>query len=287
MLTVRSLIAAILLGGLLFPPALAAYRPKAVASFSILADLVRHVGGDQIELSMLVGPDSDTHVFEPKPESARALAAADIVFVNGLGFEGWFDRLMEASGYAGKIVTLNPTGIKGADPHAWQDVANVVTYVNTIAEELCKVDAEDCTRFQNNAASYITELKALDGEIKATLEKIPADKRKIITSHDAFGYFAQAYGVSILAPEGISTESEASARDVAHLIRQIRSSGAKALFVENISDPRLIEQIARETGVKVGGTLYTDALSSADGPAATYVDMMRHNATTMAKALGG
>ena len=262
-------------------PVLAAARLPVVASFSILGDMTARVGGDRVAVTTLVGPDGDAHVYEPTPDDVRAVAAARLLVVNGLGFEGWMDRLAGASGYAGPVVVASK-GVApremteeehadaeghdhhghdhhGIDPHAWQDVAN--------------------------AAAYVAELEALDAEVRAALATLPAERRKIITSHDAFGYFGAAYGLRLSAPEGISTEAEASAADVAALIRQIRADAVPAIFVENIQDRRLIDQIAAETAAAVGGELYTDALSVKDGPAPTYVEMMRHNVKTLTEAL--
>ena len=283
--------------------AFAASPLNVVASFSILGDFVQEVGGEHVKVTTLVGPNGDAHVYEPTPQDARDAAAADLVVVNGLGFEGWLDRLIEASGYKGATVItsdgvdplrLDERGPKpegtahdAVDPHAWQSPANVEIYISNIAEALCAADRADCAEFRTNAAAYVQEVRTLDQSIKRGFAAIPAERRKLITSHDAFGYFARAYGVEVLAPEGVSTESEASAADVAALIRQIRGQAVTALFVENISDPRLIEQIARETGVRPGGELYSDALSEPDGPAATYLDMMRHNASVMQAAMQG
>jgi zinc/manganese transport system substrate-binding protein len=288
-------------------PSAAAEPLKVVASFSILGDVVAEVGGDNVEVVTLVGPNGDAHVYEPTPADARNTADAALVVVNGLGFEGWLGRLVEASGYAGAVVVASD-GIRpiatgeahafddedtGAprhdptDPHAWQSVPNVVIYVKNIADALCEADSVHCEDFRTNADRYSAELQALDAEMKAGFETIPDERRKVITTHDAFGYFAGAYGVEFLAPQGVSTDSEASAADVANLIRQIREEAVTALFVENVSDPRLIEQIARETGVAPGGELFSDALSGPGGPAATYVDMMRHNAGVLQAAMQG
>ncbi|GGE53285.1 metal ABC transporter substrate-binding protein [Agaricicola taiwanensis] len=291
----------------------AAEGPKVVATFSILGDLVKNVGGDRIELTTLVGANGDAHVYAPSPADAKALSEAKVVFTNGLKFEGWIDRLVKASGTkakvveAAKAVTPRPSDEEehghdhhghdhghdheheheheGLDPHAWQSVANARLYVTAIRDGLIAADAEGRATYEANASAYLARLDALDAEIKAAIAKIPEADRRIITSHDAFGYFAEAYHVEFIAPQGISTEAEASARDVAALVRQIRAEKAKAVFVENISDARLIEQISRETGVSVGGTLYSDALSDADGPAGTYIDMIRHNIKALSTAL--
>ncbi|MGH6762472.1 MAG: zinc ABC transporter substrate-binding protein AztC [Phyllobacterium sp.] len=286
---------------------------KVVASFSIIGDFASNVGGDRIELKTLVGPDGDAHLYEPRPADAVAMSAADIVLVNGLQFEGFLKRLAEASGTKATIVELS-NGIEtlrsddgehhhegeeaevghadgsghdhGAfDPHAWQSVANAQVYVNNVAAAFCNADNEGCDTYKSNAARYLEKLAALDTDIKDTVAAIPEDKRTIITSHDAFKYFEHEYGLKFLAPEGVSTEAEASAADVAALIRQIREDKASAIFVENITNQRLIEQIASETGIRIGGTLYSDALSGNDGPAATYIDMMRNNISVIKAAI--
>ena len=269
---------------------------KAVASFSTLGDMVQRVGGDRIELTTIVGPNADTHVYEPKPSDAAALKSAQLFFVNGLGFEGWLNRLVEATRFTGTVVTasegvkthqMDEDGETVTDPHAWQSLGNGVLYVENIRAALCAADADGCATYTANAATYTAEIEALDKDVRAQIEVVPATDRKVITSHDAFGYFAEAYGVEFLAPEGISTESEASAADVAKLIQQVRQQGAKALFIENMADPRLIRQIADETGAKLGGALYADALSKPDEGAATYLDMFRHNIALLVPAMLG
>lgn len=289
-------------------PALSA-EVKAVASFSILGDLVRQVGGDRVEVTTIVGANADSHIYEPKPSDAAAVAGTDIFFVNGLGFEGWMDRFVEATGYQGKLVTVSD-GVAAhnmeeggehddhahdehghdhgaTDPHAWQNLQNGVLYVANIAKGLCAVDAAGCDIYTANAAAYEAQLMALDAEVKTRIAGIPEAARKVITTHDAFGYFGEAYGVTFLAPEGISTDAEPSAAAVARLITQIRNEGVTALFIENMSDGRLVQQIASETGITPGGELYADALSTADGPAATYLDMFRHNADMLIPAMEG
>lgn len=280
---------------------------KAVASFSILGDLVRQVGGERVSVDVLVGPGADAHVFQPSPSHARQVGQAQVVFANGLGFEGWMQRLLETAGYKGKPVVVSQGiqplraeedehdhkaekpghGHGDIDPHAWQSVPNVISYVAHIARGLCAADAAGCDAYRKNAAAYTQQLKALDAEIKAAWGSIPAAQRKLITSHDAFGYYARAYGVKFLAPQGVSTDSEASAQGVAQLVRQIRKEKIKALFVESISDPRLIEQIGRETGVHPAGALFSDSLSGASGPAASYVAMMQANTRAMTGAIKG
>jgi zinc/manganese transport system substrate-binding protein len=276
-------------------PTLAA-QVNAVASFSILGDMVKVVGGERVAVTTIVGSNADTHVYEPKPSDATAVTGADVFFVNGLGFEGWMERFVEATGYKGALVVAS-TGVlphemvdEGetvADPHAWQSLKNGILYVENIKASLCQVDAAGCATYTGNAAKYEAELTGLDAQVTAAVAAIPEAKRKVITTHDAFGYFGEAYGVTFLAPEGISTDAEPSAMDVARLITQIRSEGVTALFIENMSDGRLIERIAGETGAKMGGELYADALSEPNGPAPSYLEMFRHNVALLIPAMEG
>ncbi|MCJ2875287.1 metal ABC transporter substrate-binding protein [Rhizobium pusense] len=311
---------------------------KVVASFSIIADFAKNVGGDRVEVTTLVGPDGDAHVYEPRPADAVAVSKADVVLVNGLEFEGFLKRLIETSGTKAPIVELtkgveplrlsdepaghahpeaeeeeahnhkaeeaghkhetadahdHDHGHEGHhhhgeyDPHAWQSIKNAQIYVKNIAGAFCKADKPGCATYTANSDAYVAKLATLNEKLKTEIAAIPPEKRVIITSHDAFGYFEHAYGLNFLAPEGISTESEASAADVAKLVDQVKHDKASAIFVENITDKRLIDQIASETGLKVGGTLYSDALSTADGPAATYIDMVNHNIETISAAVLG
>jgi zinc/manganese transport system substrate-binding protein len=337
-------------------PAIAQDRLDVVASFSILGDMVERVGGDRVTVTTLVGADGDAHVYQPTPTDAKTILDADLVVVNGLGFEGFIDRLMEASGYKGPVITaaatVEPLAVEDdhghddhaahshaeeghdhaahshaeeghdhaghshaeeghdhadeghdhaadaraadahaghdhgpIDPHAWQDVGNAVRYVATIADGLCAADAASCETFRANAAAYTEDLKALDADIRARIAAVPEARRMVITSHDAFGYFGRAYDVRFVSPQGVSTDSEASARDVAALIDQIRDAGVKVIFVETISDPRLAARIAAETGAVVGPPLYSDALSAPGAAGDTYVGMMRHNADAMIAAM--
>ncbi len=278
-------------------PAWAAPLPV-VASFSVLGDLVHQIGGDLVSVTTLVGPDGDAHVFEPSPDDARAIGAARLVVINGLGLEGWMSRLIAASGYRGAVVTASEgvtprTGFSrpgegggGLDPHAWQNVANAALYAMAIGEGLVKADPAHAAEYRAGAAAYIGKLEQLDGEVRAAFTAIDRSLRKIITSHDAFGYFADAYGLTLLAPMGFGTESEPSAKAVGALIDQIRRERIKAIFIENMSDPRLVQQIARESGARVGGRLFSDALSPAGGPAATYIEMVRANVKLIVESLG-
>lgn len=261
-----------------------------VASFSILGDLVAKIGGHRIALTTIVGPNGDAHVYQPTPKDGRNLASAKLVFVNGLGFEGWIDRLIAASKTKARIVTAS-RGVtprkdaEGADPHAWQNVADAKIYVANIRDALIEADPDAADVFQANADQYLTRLGTLDAEIKSAIAAIPQSRRRIVSTHDAFGYFAARYGLEFIAPEGVSTEAEPSARDLARIIDAARAHKVAAIFLENIVDPRIAQRLAAETGAKIGGTLYSDALSASDGPAPTYVQMMRHNLKQLTAAL--
>lgn len=287
-------------------PALAGAAPaqvKAVATFSILGDIVKNVGGDRVAVTTLVGPDGDAHVFQPSPGDVKQVAAAQVVFVNGLGLEGWMERLFQSAAYKGPVVTasqgIQPQTMeeedegakKGAgphlviDPHAWQDLRNGQVYVENILAGLIQADPAGEAAYRANAAAYKAQLKELDAWVKGEIAAVPKPKRRVITSHDAFGYFGSAYGVAFLAPVGISTDAEPSAKGVASLIRQIRKEKIKALFVENITNPKLIEQIGKETGAKLGGALFSDALSKQGGPGDSYVKMFRNNVPLLKAAM--
>ena len=318
-----------------------------VATFSILGDMVERIGGEHVDVTTLVGPDGDTHVYQPTPADARAVSEAEILVVNGLHFEGWLDRLIDASEFSGVRVVathgIEPLPAEhgahdehaeedehddhaehddhgddddhaehdehddhgehamhddhaedddhhahdhGAfDPHAWQSLRHATVYVDNIAAALSKADPENAGTYYRNREAYVKELEALDSEIQEIVAGLPEGSRTVVTSHDAFQYFGHDYGLTFIAPQGLSTESEVSAQDVARLIHQIRDLGIRAVFIENIADSRLLERIAEETGAVIGGTLYPGALSGPDGPAPTYLDMMRHNAMTLAQAL--
>ena len=301
-----------------------------VATFSILGDMVERIGGEHIALTTLVGPEGDAHVYQPTPKAARSVAEADLLFMNGLEFEGWLERLAEAASFDGAMVVAT-TGVSPIafeehedddhdehdehaghdehdehdehaghdehdehaghdhgtfDPHAWQSLDNAVIYANNIAAGLAQADPANASEYYTNRAAFVAEIVALKSDIDAMMAALPADKRTVVTPHDAFGYFAEAYDLTFEAPQGMSTESEVSAADVAALITQIRRESISAVFIESITDNRMMEQIANETGATIGGTLYSDALSGETGPASTYLDMMRHNATTLSEALG-
>lgn len=278
-------------------PARAAEPLLVVASFSILNDLTQRVGGTRIRVHALVGPNGDAHVYQPTPTDAKMIGRAALVVVNGLGFEGWMKRLVKAAGYRGPIVVAShgiaplklpqEQGSKHAelDPHAWHDPANARRYVENIAAALTGIDPVGKAEYAANAARLQGEIDSVDREIRTQLGVLTEAHRTVVTSHDTFAYFGRAYGMHFRAPTGVSTESEASAADVGKLIRQIRAEKIPAVFIENISDPRLLERIRTESGARVGGTLYSDALSPPGGPAATYSDMMRYNARTLVAAL--
>jgi zinc/manganese transport system substrate-binding protein len=277
-------------------PALAQTPAKipVVATFSILADFARNVGGDRIEVISLVGPNGDAHVYQPTPDDAKNLRAARLILVNGLKLEGWMDRLIKASGSTAPVIVATKgvqpleseeNGHKGLDPHAWQSIDNAKIYVANIRDALAAADPDGAATYRANASAYVAQLDKLDAEVRAAIAKIPEKHREIITTHDAFGYFGAAYGFRFIAPEGVSTEAEPSARDVAKIIRQIKAEKIPAVFLENISDPRISRRIAEESGAKIGGTLFSDALSPQDGPAGTYIDMMRNNIRQLTSAL--
>ncbi len=301
---IRKLLTASIAGTALLSGASFAVPPMpVVASFSILGDLVRVVGGERVSVTTLVGPDQDAHAFTPKPADAKAIVQSRLLVINGLSFEPWAQKLAKSAGYKGETVVATK-GVKPlvmaeddapkekghagkdhqhdeADPHAWQNPLNVVLYTRNIAAALAKADPAGATDYEANASAYVKELQALDIWAKAQFAAIPATKRKVITSHDAFGYLAAQYQIEFLAPRGVSTDAEPSAKEVAQLIRQIQREKIKAVFVENMSNPTLVAQLARDAGVTVGATLYSDALSSADKPGATYLQMMRYNVTQL------
>jgi zinc/manganese transport system substrate-binding protein len=265
-----------------------------VASFTILADVVQNVGGPHVHVQSLVPANGDPHDYEPSPEDAKAVKSAAATFVSGEGLETWFERLAKASGADVQPIVVSK-GIKThdfdedgetvTDPHVWNSVTNVLVWVDNIEAALIQADPDDAQDIKASAAAYRAKLQALDTSIKAELASAPEGKRKVLTSHDAFGYYAHDYGVSFLAPLGLSTETEASAADVADLIDQIRVEGVNVYFLENSNDSRLVKQIADATGAKPGGELYPEALSQTSGPAASYIDMMTYNTTQIVTAI--
>lgn len=263
-------------------------RIPVLASFSILGDIVAQVGGDRIAVGTLVGPDQDAHVYQPTPDDIKKVTRARLIVVNGLGFEGWLDRLAHSANYKGEIVVAS-AGIQArelqepgdhtehTDPHAWQNPLNVAVYAGNIVRALSRLDPAGAAVYQRNGDAYIAALKQLDGWAATQIGAIPAAKRRIITSHDAFHYFGAHYGIEFIAPQGMSTDSEPSAKEVAGMIRQMKKERIKAVFIENMTSPKLLQQISREAGVEAGGKLYSDALSAPGGVASDYLDMMRYN----------
>lgn len=267
-------------------------RLKIVASFSILGDMVQNVIGDHADLTTIVGPDADAHVYQPSVADARAVADADVIFVNGMGFETWSDTLIAESGTRASIhaatIGITPVEVEGeVDPHAWNSLLNGIVYVNNIAAVLSAKMPAHADAIEQNRAAYVEQLRALDASTKETLATLPLEKRTVVTAHDAFGYLAHAYDMTFLAPIGVDTEAEPSAKELAILIEQLKSDGAAALFVENITSPALVQQIADETGLSIGGRLFSDALSERGGPATSYLAMFEHNLNTLLTALDG
>ncbi|MGC0150861.1 metal ABC transporter substrate-binding protein [Chromobacterium vaccinii] len=295
----KKTLAALLLLGM---PALALAKVPVVASFSIIADMTREIGGDRVEVVSLVGPDQDAHVFQPSPADIKKVSAAKVLVTNGLGLEGWMSRLDKAANFRGATVVASK-GIKtrqapeeehaegdhdhdhgDVDPHAWHDPARVQTYIKNISAGLIQADPAGKAEYQRRAADYAARVKSLDDWAKQQFAAVPAAKRKMLTSHDAFGYLGEHYQLKVLAIQGVSTESEASAKGVAQLTRQVRKEGVKAIFMENMSDARLLKQLSAEAKVTIGGKLYADALSGPSGPAASYLQLMRYNVDTIVKS---
>lgn len=269
---------------------------EAVASFTVIADMVQNVGSTHVHVTSLIGPNGDPHVYEPTPNDAQTLKTADVVFVSGLHLEGWLDRLITASGYKGDPVVLSngiltrsmeEDGEQITDPHAWNSAVNGVVYVRNIITALQKADPANAAEYQANGDRYIKQLQDMDAYARAQIQSIPEPRRKVLTSHDAFGYFGDAYGVTFLSPLGFSTETEASAADVGKLINQIKREHVSAYFFENSGDPRLVQQIAKASGAHPGGELYVESLSPANGPAASYVQMFRYNVDKLTAAMKG
>lgn len=265
-----------------------------VASFSVLGDIAAKTGGDHVKVTTLVGPDGDPHTFEPSAKDSALLNKADVVVVNGLGLEGWLDRLVKASGFKGVVVvasegvsthTLEEDGKTVTDPHAWNSAANGARYAKNILTAYVKADPQDEAALKATGQRYIDQVQQLDSWAKTQFDAVPQEKRKVLTSHDAFGYFSRAYGVTFLAPQGISSESEASAQQVAELIKQIKADGVHTWFMENQLDPRLVKQIASATGAQPGGELYPEALSKKGGVADSYVKAFSHNVETIANSM--
>jgi len=263
---------------------------RVVTSFSILEDLVAELGGNRVDIINLVGRNSDAHIYQPKPSDAIAIAKADLVVINGLGFEGWISRLMYNNSYSKEQLVASQgveilTNDNEIDPHAWQSFQNIQIYIDNISQVLLEIKPEYAAEFIQRKKTFEQKVALLQQELIQQINIIPKNQRRVVTSHDAFGYLGRELDIEFIAPIGFNTDSKPTASDVAKLIDQIKSQGIKALFVENISNPRLLEQIASETGAAIGGNLYSDALSDANGPASTYLDMMRHNIESIITAL--
>ena len=291
----RLLLAAPALACLGVARAKAASPLPVVASFTILADLAQRVGGDRIAVTALVGPDRDVHIFQPRPSDLGRLKTAAAVVGNGLLLEGWLGRAERSAGFRGRAIvasagiatrTFNEGGITVTDPHVWQDPRNAAQMVATIAEGLVAIDAAGAEGYRSRAAAFMAEIVQADAEIARAMAAIPEARRRIITSHDAFGYYGARYGIQFRAPQGLSTDGEPTPRDLARLAGQIRREGIRAVFVENMTDPRIAAALAREAGAVVGGKVYSDSLSPPDGPAGTYLAMLRHNTTLFTAAMG-
>lgn len=300
---------------LLARPARAQARIPVVASFTILGDMAATIGGNRIDLRTIAGADADAHGFQPRPSDAAALRGARLVIRNGLGFDGWIDRMLRAANHRGTVVTttdgITPRMMEahghahahdsGAgrrqqhsvgprrvpDPHAWQDLGHGQAYVRSIAAALAAADPDGAAAYRANAEAYLARLATLDAWVRAQVAAVPEQRRRVVTSHDAFGYFGDAYGIAFLSPQGVSTEAEPTAAQVARLIRQIRAETITAVFMENMANPATLRRVAAEAGVTVGGRLYADALSAADGPAPTYEAMFRHNVGLLVPAMRG
>jgi zinc/manganese transport system substrate-binding protein len=268
-----------------------------VATFSILKDLTEELADGRWRVTALVGPDADIHSYQATPGDARSLARADLMISNGLTLEGWLPRLVGAAEFKGRsvvasrgIVPLTPAGMPGmaaraVDPHCWQDVALARRYSANIADGLAAADPDGAETYRRRLAGLDRRLAALDAWVRSEIARVPVDRRRVITNHDAFGYFARAYGVEFLAARGIDPERAPTAREFAHLVSQVRRHRVKALFIENFGNRALIDQLAQETDGFVGRPLYTDALSAPAGPAATYEAMMRHNVVALVEGM--
>ena len=272
-------------------PVFAEDKVKVVTSFSILGDMVTQVTGDLAEVETIVGPDADAHLYTPNAADAKAVTDAQVIFVNGLGFETWSQTLIENSGSEAQVFVathgITPLEVDGEiDPHAWNALTNGMIYVDNIAKAMAQVDPGHAATYEANAAAYSKRLQSMHDKALKRLAALPEDHRTVVTAHDAFGYLADAYGMTFLAPVGIDTEAEPSARELAALIDHLKEVKAGALFVENISSPALVEQISKETGIGIGGRIYSDALSDRGGPATSYEKMFEHNLNTIIRALG-
>lgn len=277
------------LAGAVARPACAAPL-EVVASFTVLSDLTREIGGDRVAVRPLVGPDGDVHVYEPTTADVRAVAAAQVVILNGLGFEGWIDRLLDSAQFRGTLVIASrgvvPRELDGhPDPHAWQDPRNAQIYVTNIGGALIQMLPAYGSELRARMLQYRERLAALDDTLRTEFNALPAERRRVITTHDAFGYFGAAYGIEFLPLQGWTTDSEPSAAAMARLVTAARTHRATAVFLENVTDPRMMRQLAHDSGLIIGGQLYSDALAPRGQPADTYYGMIRTNADTLLAAM--
>jgi zinc/manganese transport system substrate-binding protein len=281
--------------------AFASGKPLVVSTNTIAHDLVLQVGGDLFQAECLLPAGSDPHAYEPKPADVRRVAVAKLVVANGLGFESWITKLVKNSGFRGELLILS-TGITPLaaaecedhdhhhahgefDPHAWQDVGNVVRYVDNLRDALVRLMPMQAAAINARAAAYTAELQSLHAYAAAALGRLPAERRKLVTSHDALAYFGRAYGLDIVPIAGLSTGQEPNARQVSRLIRRIRAEKVPAVFIESTANPKLARLLAEEAGVKVPPSLYTDSVGPEGSPANTYAGMIRHNVDTIVAAL--
>lgn len=284
-------LASLMLSLLLVMPSYGA-KLQVVTSFSILQDLVKQVGGDHVHVDNIVGPNEDAHVFNPAPQHGVMLARAQLVFVNGLGFEGWLDRLVKASGFEGNIVSVTD-GIKPIvvnntpDPHCWHSIPLAMIYVDNISKALQAADPANAREYQKNATAFKQRLRLLNEWVLDEVSRVEPKRRKVITAHDAFQYFAAEYNIKFLSPQGVSTQAEATPEAVMAIIKLIKDEGIKTVFVENITNEKQMKMIRESTGARLGGTLYSDALSAIDGPASDYISLMRHNVLLIISSMNG
>jgi len=268
-------------------------KPIVVATFSVLGDLVKIVAGDSVEVVTLVGPDGDAHTFEPTPKDGVSLAEADVIFENGVGFEAWLDKLYSSSKSKAKRVVVSEglrlrTLENEHDPHLWHDVKNAIHMVGVIRDKLAEADPPNADKYRANAAAYLDRLNTLDAWVVEKVGTLPKAKRKLVTSHDTFGYFADRYGFEVVGSglESVSTEaSDPSPAAFAKLVGEIKAAKVPAIFAENVHNPKLMERLAKEAGVKVAPPLFTDALGKPGSEGDTYEKMMRYNVSTIMDAL--
>jgi zinc/manganese transport system substrate-binding protein len=274
--------------------ALAAARADlTVASLStITTDIAKNVGGDKVRIIPIIKPGVDPHEFQPTPQEVKQIVKADLVLFTGKQIEGYLTKLEQSAGGAGKFVDtgaaiaslkLEEGGQVVEDPHWWHSIDNVMKAAAVVERRFIAADPANKEAYEDNAAAYLAELKELKTWAKREVSKLPRAKRKLVTSHDAFQYFARDFGFKIYAIEGVSTQDEPSSRKITELINTIKREGVKAVFLEDIENPKVAVTITKETGAKLGGQLYADGLG--DKEASTYADMVRYNIATIVEGL--